>query len=569
MALSRHSRSGLSITGLLILLSSTTLYNIHAFVAPTHHCIRQKHPPNNLSRPSSLLCAHHYKYLATCLPGLAGVVEQEIIDTIQGAYNVETSGTAAVQFEGDSVKVGLQALLHTRATHKVMEFLGSGDNICSRQDVYDFVQQHVNVKQLLGDGKGGLLTISVHVVLTNARDIPSDINHSHYTALTIKNALVDAVRELKSGERPCVDIESADVPLVAVVRGAGDDTCISLYRQFHNGSLHKRGYRSFSSMHKASMKESMAAGLLLGTEYDFENANKLTLVDPMAGSGSLLLEACMILGNVAPGLMRIKCGVPGSNLPPVLKWKNDEEDTAKLWKEVLLDATQRAKSGLSRLRSSPSIKIVANEIHPGALDLLEESLHQAGFSDIVEIHQGDCQDFIVPNTDKCLVVTNPPWGVRLTQDMHESWEALRVFLRENSPPGTEAWVLSGNKEATKHLGLRRSQSMVLQTGQQDLRWIQYNILDKSERIKDDEIEKHRHPREEEQKQPREETTKPRETPSRTRYTPSQSARKSNGEKSTRGGYERRNNASRRMSDKSVTKPLSTAEREERKNSWYI
>ena len=110
-------------------------------------------------------------------------------------------------------------------------------------------------------------------------------------------------------------------------------------------------------------------------------------------------------------------------------------------------------------------------------------LYKAGFSNLVQVHQGDCQDFILSNNNKnsgkVLVVSNPPWGVRLSEDMHDSWEALRVFLRENCPPGrTTAWILSGNKEATKHLGLRRSQSLSLKTGQQDLRWIQYEILDK-------------------------------------------------------------------------------------------
>ena len=148
--------------------------------------------------------------------------------------------------------------------------------------------------------------------------------------------------------RPSVDIEAADVPLVAFVQGAGAQTSISLYRQLHHGSLHKRGYRSNTSIHKASMKESMAAGLLLATNYDFfPSTDKWTIVDPMAGSGSLILEACMMLGDVAPGLMRIKCGVPGSKDPPVLKWKDSEEDdVTAIWNDLLLDATRRAKQGL-------------------------------------------------------------------------------------------------------------------------------------------------------------------------------------------------------------------------------
>ena len=546
----------LSTLWFLLLICIIIIQTIHAFTAPFRLYSLQNHCRH--SHRLEPLRAH--KYLATCLPGLASIVEQELRQ-IEGAYNIETSGTAAVHFEGDSPKVGLDALLWTRATMKLMEHIASSSprGVESRQDVYDFIQDSVNVKQLLGDGKGGLLTLSVHVVFTNARDVPSDINHSHYTALTIKNALVDMVREFKDGDRPSVDVQAANVPLVAVIRGAGPQTTMSLYKQLHNGSLHRRGYRRGSSIHKASMKESMAAGLLLATGTNFTSATKLTLVDPMAGSGSLLVEGAMMLADIAPGLMRIKCGEMATDgMPPVVTWKH-EDSVKDIWKQLLSDATQRAKRGVQRLRSNPDICIVANDVHAGALDLLEESLHQAGLSNVVEVHQGDCQDFCPPNTgENCLVVTNPPWGIRLNDDMHQSWEALRVFLRQNCRSGTTAWVLSGNKEATKHLGLRRSQSMVLQTGQQDLRWIQYKILDKSARQAeqhDDSIAEVRKPRQQEQtrlEQPK-------------RYTPRQSSRSDAANKPSRGGYERRN----QQRENSVTKPLSTAEREERKNSWYI
>ena len=420
--------------------------------------------------------------------------------------------------------------------------------------------------------------------------VPPDINHSHYTALTIKNALVDSVRTLR-GDRPCVDLQNAQVPLVAMVRGAGPNTSLSLYKCLHPpGSLHRRGYRANAAMHKAAMKESMAAGLLLAAGWkDFlKKNNTTTLVDPMAGSGSFVLEAAMMAADLAPGLMRIKCGMEGHSMPPVVQWKSNE-NIQEIWKEVLVDATRRAKKGIQRLQSSDT-KIIANDIHPGALDLLEESLQQAGLQSVVEIHEGDCQDFI-PTAEPCFVVTNPPWGVRLTDEMHESWESLRVFLRENCAPNTEAWVLSGNKAATKHLGLRRSQSMGLQTGQQDLRWLQYKILDRAELAQSrnendekDQISKKHDPEHERVQEPsrmrsERETNRAeiinnpqeyrryapqerREQESR----PRQQSRPSRDNASR--GYERRSRVAS-ADNKSVTKPLTDAEREERKNSWYV
>ena len=125
------------------------------------------------------------------------------------------------------------------------------------------------VKSLLGDGQGGLLTMSVKVILNNPRCIPQDLNHSHYTAVTIKNAICDLVRELHpDGIRPSVDIDDPDVPFVAVLlghdgRGMDTGASMALYRSLSPpSSLHKRGYRNHGPIHKAAMKESLAAGLL-------------------------------------------------------------------------------------------------------------------------------------------------------------------------------------------------------------------------------------------------------------------------------------------------------------------
>jgi putative N6-adenine-specific DNA methylase len=423
------------------------------------------------------------RYLATCIPGLAPVLAQEL--EILGASDIETSGNAAVIFEGPS-ELGLKSLLQLRTAHRLMELIASSEELVqSRDDVHEFIRQYTDVKNLLGDGKGGLLSISVSVVLNQKQRIPTDINHSHYTALTIKNALCDVVRDLR-GDRPDVDVENADVPLVAVLRGiTGDGAEISLYRCLHPpGSLHRRGYRGNGAMHRAAMKESMAAGLLLYSGWpqkcqeakQSENDGKpLTLVDPMGGSGSLVLEAAMIAANVAPGLMRIKCGLPGHQVPPALRWKSGR-GLMDTWKVLLQEATEDARSGMKWINDKDNIKMIVNDIHDGALEICDLSLREAGMTNTVELRPGDCQELKLEG--KCFVVTNPPWGVRLTDDMEESWESLRTFIR-SCPPGTESWVLSGNKDATKHLGLRRSQSMVLKTADQDLRWIQYMIHDKS------------------------------------------------------------------------------------------
>ena len=324
-----------------------------------------------------------------------------------------------------------------------------GSLLYTRDDLHGFVRECVNTKDLLGDGKGGLLTLSVKTVLNNSRQLPKDLSHSHYTGLSIKNSLCDTVREMR-GDRPDVDVDNPDVPLVAILRGMGDNrydegaASLSIYRSLHPpGSLHKRGYRSGGAIHKAAMKESMAAGLLLEagwkdkveamitkSERDENNytSNRqrygLRMIDPMAGSGSLVLEACMMATDIAPGLMRIRCGISNHSSPPVIRWKSHgKDDVNSMWKSVLLDATTRAKAGIQRMRENPSlIQIEANDIHPRAVDIMELSLETAGLANFVTLSNMDCYDMDARNEPgdnegysssacECFVATNPPWYV--------------------------------------------------------------------------------------------------------------------------------------------------------------
>lgn len=301
------------------------------------------------------------------------------------------------------------------------------------------------------------------------------------------------------GDRPSVDIENPDVPLVAMIRGNNGGASISLYRSLHPpGSLHKRGYRRGTAIHKAAMKESLAAGLLMEAGWKERVAaarnndtskTSTCLIDPMAGSGSLILEAAMMAADISPGLMRIRCQVPGQSNPPVTRWKSTDLDSTKLWKEVLLGASQRAKDGLEWMRSDPTRLILrANDMHPGAREILEDSAAAAGLLKLIAVSNMDCYDLEMRKDNdrdntSCLVVTNPPWGVRLTEDVASSWDALRHFLRDVCPDNTEAWVLSGHKAATASLKLRRNKMVPIQTGDQDLRWVQYIISSNQEKRK--------------------------------------------------------------------------------------
>ena len=447
--------------------------------------------------------------------------------------------------------------------------------IQTKDDLYHFVKTSIHTPSLLGDGHGGLLTLSVSTIYAS-KPPNKELCHSHYTALTVKNALVDSVRELRDdGIRPNVDIYNPDVPLVVVLKGRGlnggsrsrggrgrdrnngysyqdeEDEMVAeveLYRCLHTqGSLHRRGYRSGNTddsswnddkeetewemnsnrrrnrpqedstspppIHKAAMKETMAAGLLLESGWDKlisaarGDGQGAVLVDPMTGSGTLPVEAALIACDMAPGLLRIaswrSSGDDNSQnphrFPPCIRWK-DFSDQAT-WDELLDKATSRAKSGMKWARSistseqdgHKNAKILCNEMNPRAASLALASIRSAGVGSLVSLSEGDCVDWDLgseeeeePNNNnnrdiiqgRTIFVCNPPWGLRLTDDIDESWVSLREFLRREAG-GCESWVLSGNKDLTKILRMRTSRKVPVQTAGEDLRWLQYHIFQKN------------------------------------------------------------------------------------------
>ena len=467
-------------------------------------------------------------YFATCIPGLHNTLASELSSL--GASRVETKGNSGVSFSGSS-EIGLKSILWCRTAHRIMELVASTDDddyynygIRDGNELYEYVKSSLHTPSLLGNGSGGLLTLSVSTIYTSK--VPKELCHTHYTALTVKNALVDAVRDLREdGMRPDVDTADADVPIVVVLRGrrlynhgrekykdfdrknerSNSDRFeqdeelladVDIYRCLHSGgSLHRRGYRGSSNVdddcddstpiHRAAMKESLAAGLLLEAGWDKLIAATKTdnycavLVDPMTGSATLPTEAALIACDMAPGLSRI-ASYNGKQpnpyrIPPSVRWK--DFSSVEVWNELLAEAASRAKRGVAWARND-NVSIFCNEKNPRAAALARSSIKKSGVGSIISLEEGDCLDWKLDNKvveGRTIFVCNPPWGIRLTQDIDDSWVSLREFLRREGN-GAEAWVLSGNKDLTKILRMKKSQTVVLKTAEEDLRWLQYHIF---------------------------------------------------------------------------------------------
>jgi putative N6-adenine-specific DNA methylase len=287
------------------------------------------------------------------------------------------------------------------------------------------------------------------------------LGHSHYSALEVKNALVDWQRQEWSS-RSTVDLDNPDLRLHLHLGGGerhGPEAVLSL--EGGGGSLHRRGYRAAVGL--APLKENLAAGLIALTGWD----GRSPLADPLCGSGTLLIEAaCRVLGR-APGL-------EGDDARPrAFSFQQWPDFEPSLWQREVEAARALARSGLAD--GSPVAPIVGMEQDPAVLAQAQGNAAAAGVAPWIQLQQGDCRGF-APPPGPGVLVCNPPYGERIGD--RDELEALYFDLGEMVKQrcgGWTLWLLSGQAALTGALRMKASRRVPVSNGGIDCRWLRYDI----------------------------------------------------------------------------------------------
>ena len=364
--------------------------------------------------------------------GLEAAGSEELTDL--GAHSVKP-GRRAVSFEADMAclyRMHLQARLPFRVLRQVASFPCQG-----RDDLYDGIRQALDWERWLHPS----MTFRVDVTGT-----APGLNHSHFTALQVKNALVDAQRDLW-GERSSIDLDDPDLSLhLHLGRGVAE-----LSLDGSGESLHRRGYRA--AMGAAPLKENLAAGLIRLTGWDGISP----LVDPCCGSGVLLIEAALAALQQAPGLER-RFALEG--------WADFQPE---LWEKEVDRARQR------RRRDLTLPLLLGIEADPVIADQARANVEAAGLSGIIRITTSPFEDETLPDGPGVLVC-NPPYGQRIgdEQELDALYSALGQFVRREAS-GWQLWLLSGNPKLTGALRLKASRRIPVSNGGIDCRWLHYDI----------------------------------------------------------------------------------------------
>jgi 23S rRNA (guanine2445-N2)-methyltransferase / 23S rRNA (guanine2069-N7)-methyltransferase len=372
--------------------------------------------------------ANEFKLFATTPKGL----ELLLVDELR-ALGATTAAEklAGVTFTGD-LTLAYKACLWSRLANRILLKLTTVP-AATPEALYAGVQTIAWHEHLDPTGSLAVNFVSSH----------SNISHTLFGAQKVKDAIVDQFRE-KFQTRPNVSRERPDVSIHVYLHR--NEATISL--DLSGDSLHKRGYRLATG--SAPLKENLAAAVLLRAGWPAIAKNGGMLMDPMCGSGTLLLEAALMAADIAPGLARTYFGFLG--------WKKHKP---AIWKQLHEDAARRREKGLASLPS-----IVGYDIDANAIKIAFENIERANLRGKVHVEKRDLSAFAPKaGATSGLIVTNPPYGERLGEEseLQPLYEILGETFKQ-SFSGWQAAVFTGNPELAKRMGIRARKYYALFNG---------------------------------------------------------------------------------------------------------
>ena len=381
-----------------------------------------------------------FNIIATTFFGLEPVLAEELMGV--GANDIQIINRA-VLFRGDN-EVLYRANLWCRTALKVLVPIKTFQAYNDRE-FYDLARRIDWQKYMTVDDTFAIDCVASGPIFT----------HSKYLALKCKDAIADYFRD-KRGRRPNVDIEYPDLRINVHVYNS--DITISI--DSTGIPMSKRGYKVRQV--QAPLNEVMAAGILKLSGWDC----KTPLTDPMCGSATFATEACMMAMDIAPGSYR--------NFA-MEKWRDFD---AKLWGNLRQEAKER------RL-AKPTAEIAAYDRDPMALDIATQNIEKAGLSDFIDI---DRRDFFKADDGAKIagkfLIMNPPYGERLEDkdEMVDFYKQIGDTLK-NRYTDSRAWILSGNLDAIKRIGLHPSKKIKLFNGAIECRLECFEMYDGSKKNK--------------------------------------------------------------------------------------
>ena len=371
------------------------------------------------------------QYFATVARGLENIAAAELESL--GAKEVTTSFTG-VSFTGDK-ELLYRVNLWSRIIFRVLVPIAKVKSFNSEQ-LYRSVQQ-IDWSEYLTTN----MTLAVNCTGKNKQ-----LNHSHFTALQIKKAIVDQ-QQKHHGRRSDVDPKN---PNLLVNAHIDNNRCV-ISLDSSGTSLHRRGYRPAVGL--APLKESLAAAVIELTEWTPE----IAFYDPLCGSGTLPIEATLKTLNIAPGLYRNNFG-----------FQNWLDYDKTLWNKLVADANEAQKLDID-------VPIIAGDSDFDVLTQAKDNAINCNVVEYIEFLHQNLSEITAP-AEKGIIICNPPYGERLgnVAELEDLYKMLGDIFKQRFT-GWTAYILTGSKHLSKRVGLRTSKRIPIYNGSLPCTLLKYEL----------------------------------------------------------------------------------------------
>ncbi|MGN1177591.1 MAG: bifunctional 23S rRNA (guanine(2069)-N(7))-methyltransferase RlmK/23S rRNA (guanine(2445)-N(2))-methyltransferase RlmL, partial [Candidatus Ornithospirochaeta sp.] len=369
-----------------------------------------------------------------------------------GAERVRVT-PSGVDFEG-SLETGYRFCFETRISSRLLMGLFVDDDIISDKELEEATAM-LPWEEYIDPTK----TLKVTCTTQNCRYI----TNSHYGALKVKDGIVERIREKFNGERPYIEIHEPDLTVHVHI----EDTTVKWYVDFSGENLSMRGYRGEQT--EALLKEHLAAALIGRSEWrkSVNDGNPLPFYDPFCGSGTIAVEAALMATDTAPGLLRNK-PYPFESLPNFDKEAFDR---------VVEEAEERRRKAIDER----DISIFASDISRTAVEISKAAALKAGVYDFISFSVQDFTKLEKPPVSKGCIVTDPPYGERMTvRDIDLLYENTGKVL-QNVFKGWDATILTGNSELLSNIDMKPDRTNTLFNGGIMCQAAHYHIFTDEER----------------------------------------------------------------------------------------
>jgi len=378
----------------------------------------------------------NFKMVAKTFYGFEELLAKELLQL--GAQEIKP-GNRMVSFLGD-LGFMYKANLCLRTALKILKPIHTA-RVQNEEELYQLFYDFPWEEYLDVDSKFVIDSVVTGTLFT----------HSQYASQKAKDGLVVQFRD-KHNERPSVDLNRPDLRINLHIQ---DDFCtISL--DSSGASLHHRGYRTLTNI--APLNEVLAAGLIQLSGWKGNS----DFLDPMCGSGTILIEAAMLACNIPANI-------------------NRKTFAFEKWIDWDADLFEKIQSSQLKKVKNPSIQIKGSDKAPSAIEKATINIENANLSEFITLEKKDFFQVEKETKGPLHLLTNPPYGERLDGDMNALYQGIGDSFKQ-SFPNTHAWIISSNMEAIKCVGLRPSRKIKLFNGKLESRLLYYPIYEGTKKI---------------------------------------------------------------------------------------